>query len=130
MGGEKMGKQKLDTKGRAKIKTPEPESLWAIVQLMGHVRIAGRISEEEKFGAKIGRLDIPRGDKGEFSTEYFGASSVYRIQIVSEEIARQVASSNDSRPIHSYEMPKVPQIAGEAGDYFDQRPDEDDEVPW
>lgn len=39
-----------------------PESsveVWAIVELMGHVRLAGRLSEEEKFGAKMGRLDIP-----------------------------------------------------------------------
>lgn len=27
---------------------------WAIVELMGHVRIAGRITEEERFGAKLG----------------------------------------------------------------------------
>lgn len=32
---------------------------WAIVELMGHVRLAGRLSEEEKFGSKLGRLDIP-----------------------------------------------------------------------
>jgi hypothetical protein len=42
--------------------TPEavPES-WAIVELMGHVRLAGRLTEEERFGAKMGRLDIPKG---------------------------------------------------------------------
>lgn len=36
---------------------------WAIVELMGHVRIAGRLTEEEKFGSKMGRLDIPSGPK-------------------------------------------------------------------
>ena len=42
---------------------PEQEiaPVWAIVELMGHVRLAGRLSEEEKFGAKMGRLDIPAG---------------------------------------------------------------------
>lgn len=33
---------------------------WAIVELMGHVRMAGRVSEEERFGAKLGRIDIPQ----------------------------------------------------------------------
>jgi hypothetical protein len=37
------------------------EETWAIVELMGHVRLAGRLTEEEKFGAKMGRLDIPAG---------------------------------------------------------------------
>jgi hypothetical protein len=36
------------------------EPSWAIVELMGHVRIAGRVSEEERFGAKLGRIDIPK----------------------------------------------------------------------
>lgn len=36
---------------------------WAIVELMGHVRLAGRLTEEERFGSKMGRLDIPTGEK-------------------------------------------------------------------
>lgn len=37
----------------------QPESVWAVVELMGHVKLAGRLTEEEKFGAKLGRPDIP-----------------------------------------------------------------------
>lgn len=33
---------------------------WAVVELMGHVRMAGRVTEEERFGAKVGRVDVPR----------------------------------------------------------------------
>jgi hypothetical protein len=32
---------------------------WAILELMGHVRMAGRVTEEERFGAKMGRIDVP-----------------------------------------------------------------------
>lgn len=32
---------------------------WGIVSLMGHKTYAGKISEEEKFGAKMGRVDVP-----------------------------------------------------------------------
>lgn len=32
--------------------------MWAIVELMGHVRLAGYVTEEERFGAKLGRIDI------------------------------------------------------------------------
>ncbi len=39
------------------------EPFWAVLELMGHVRLAGRISEEERFGSKIGRIDVP-ADKG------------------------------------------------------------------
>lgn len=37
----------------------EQSDQWAVVELMGHVRLAGRISEEERFGSKLGRIDIP-----------------------------------------------------------------------
>lgn len=37
---------------------PLPET-WAVVELMGHVRLAGRLSEVERFGGKLARLDVP-----------------------------------------------------------------------
>lgn len=69
------------------------EEKWAIVELMGHVRLAGRLSEEEKFGSKLGRIDIPKGES--FVTQYFGASSVYRITLCTEETARAAGSLNN-----------------------------------
>ncbi len=78
---------------------------WAVVELMGHVRVAGRLSEEEKFGGKLGRVDVPTDDGG-FVTQYFTASSVYRLTIVSEEAARLVAKNNRVEPVHSWEIPK------------------------
>lgn len=84
----------------------QTNEFWGVLQLMGHVRIAGKISEEERFGAKIGRIDIPRED-GTFSTEYFGAGSIYRVQATTEEIARKIAAQSYDKPIHSYEMPKM-----------------------
>lgn len=32
---------------------------YAIVELMGHVKMAGRVTEEERFGSKMGRCDVP-----------------------------------------------------------------------
>ena len=32
---------------------------WAIVEVFGHRRHAGRVREEEKFGAKLLRIDVP-----------------------------------------------------------------------
>ncbi len=83
----------------------ETPDTWAIVELMGHVRIAGRLTEEEKFGGKLGRLDIPTADGG-FATQYFGASSVYRLTIVTEDVAREVAKLSPPRPVQPWEMPK------------------------
>jgi len=61
---------------------------WAILELMGHVKLAGLVTEEEHFGAKLGRIDIPNGDG--FTTQYFTGGSIYRLTPTTEEIARAV----------------------------------------
>lgn len=81
------------------------EEVWAVVELMGHVRIGGRLTEEEKFGAKLGRLDIPTEGDG-FVTQYFGGGSVYRITLVDEAAARAVAKHAQPAPVHAWELPK------------------------
>ena len=66
--------------------TPAPE-LWAIVSQMGHVTFAGKITEEEKFGGKLGRCDCPQAD-GTVVTRYFTAQSLYSLIPCAEAVAR------------------------------------------
>ncbi len=104
---------------------------WCVVELMGHVRMAGLVTEVELFGSKQGRIDIPNGDG--FVTQYFNGSSLYRLTPTTEEIARAVAISNQPEPVHRWELPK--QItAGEpnAIDVGDEgeEDEESEELPW
>lgn len=96
---------------------------WAVVELMGHVRLGGRLSEEERFGAKMGRLDIPRED-GSFVTQHFGGQSVYRITYVSEAVARHVARGCSPEPVHAWDFPKA---IGPAADRDDKSGGDDDD---
>lgn len=76
---------------------------WAILELMGHVRLAGLVSEEQLFGAAIGRVDIPQRD-GSLVTQYFGGSSIYRLTPTTEEIARAVAAKSTPAPVQKWDM--------------------------
>ena len=76
---------------------------WGILELMGHVKIAGFITEEELFGGKIGRIDIPCQDGSSF-TQFFGGHAVYRLTPVSEQVARAFAIRNQPRPVQVYEL--------------------------
>ena len=69
---------------------------WCIVELMGHVRVAGMVSEEQRFGSTVGRIDIPQGDT--WVTQYFGGTSIYRVTPTTEEIARQIATGINTAP--------------------------------
>jgi hypothetical protein len=70
----------------------ENNDSWAVVELMGHVALAGRITKPGDYGG-LWQVDIPEGDT--FRTEFFGSQSVYRIRMVSEEIARAYAPRHD-----------------------------------
>ncbi len=70
-----------------------PNTSWAIVALMGHTELAGQLTRPGEFGG-LWQLDIPdENNNGGFRTEFFGSSAVFRIRLVSEEIARAYASS-------------------------------------
>ena len=64
--------------------------LWAKVALFGHVELAGRITKPGEYGG-LWQLDIPEGET--FRTEFFSNASIFRIQLVSEAIARAYASA-------------------------------------
>jgi hypothetical protein len=81
---------------------------WAILELLGHVRLAGRVTEESHFGVALGRIDIPASDG--YTTQYFGGSSIYRLTPTTEEIARSVALQNQPAPVRTWELPKPQQI--------------------
>lgn len=86
--------------------TTTPFEVWGILELMGHVKTAGLISEQELFGTTLGRIDIPTDD-GQMITQYFGGGSVYRLTPVSEMVARAFAARNTPRPV-STEHWKLP----------------------
>ncbi len=87
---------------------------WAILELLGHIRTAGYVTEEQHFGATVGRIDIPQAD-GSLVTQWFGGGAVFRCTPTTEEVARAVAvSSNSSRPVQRWELPQL--AAGRADD--------------
>lgn len=67
----------------------ENNQQWAIVEIMGHVQTAGRISRPGDWGVLL-RVDVPDGET--FRTEYYGMATIYSVKLVSEEIARAYAN--------------------------------------
>jgi hypothetical protein len=102
---------------------------WAILELLGHVRLAGRVTEESHFGVALGRIDIPTAAGDGYTTQYFGGSSIYRLTPTTEEIARSVAAHSQPRPVQSWELPVRTAITAEqAGP--DEPDDDADNETW
>ena len=76
--------------------------VWAVVELMGHDVTAGVMKPTDIGG--VVRIDVPIDDS--FRTEYIGQGAIFRIRIVSEEIAR--AYAGPERGVIAYDEPIVP----------------------
>lgn len=85
---------------------------WAILELMGHRRLGGYVSEATVAGAGFLRIDVPGDDGGAdpdsmVATQFYSPSSVYCLTPVTEEMARAVAARNRPQPVQRWELPAV-----------------------
>jgi hypothetical protein len=72
---------------------------WAIVELFGHQRVAGKLAEQTVGGETFIRVDIPQGESA--YTRLFGKGAIYCINICEEATARNFASRL-SAPLQPY----------------------------
>lgn len=102
---------------------PQTPQAWAILELFGHARIAGAISEQAFGGAALVRVDVPEVRYTEESyidglrtpsegiipahTRSFGAASIYSINWCDEASALLAAHSIRHQPVRPYSMRNV-----------------------
>ena len=81
---------------------------WGLLELFGHQRLAGRLSEQTIGGCHFIRIDVP--DVGEVPeyTRFFTQGAIYALTVTSEDVARKLADSFQARPIHAFEL-KAPE---------------------
>jgi hypothetical protein len=85
---------------------PSHFAQWAILEIMGHQRFAGYVSEVAIGGASMLRIDVPEAGALPAFTRYFGAASVYSISPVTEELARNIAQQLEQQPVTVYDLPE------------------------
>ena len=78
---------------------------WAILELMGHRRLAGLVKEETLGAASFIRIDVPDGDGGFSATQYYNPAAVYCMTPTTKEMAEQVAAQNSPEPVSRWELP-------------------------
>jgi hypothetical protein len=109
----------------------------AIVEIMGHQRFAGYVTEQVIGWASLIRVDVPEvtdayGRIIPAFTKMFGAGSIYSITPVSEDLANLAAARLHAEPINIY-IPQLyrpeapPALAAGPDDVDDDCQDDEDD---
>lgn len=85
-----------------------PFAEWVVIELMGHRRLAGYLTEQEIAGRGFLRLEVPAVDGQSPATQLYNPTSVYCITPTTEEVARAVAASARPAPVQRWELPGLP----------------------
>lgn len=93
---------------------------WAILELMGHRKLAGYVQDVEAFGGRMLRIDVPSEPP---ATQFYGAASIYCVTPTTEETARAFAQRGGPAPVQRWEL--LPPAATTT-DAFPSDGDEDD----
>lgn len=79
---------------------------WCFLELMGHRKLAGKVSEATVFGGALIRIDIP-GKDGAVATQFYSPAAVYCITPTTEAMARAFATNNQPQPVTRWELPEM-----------------------
>lgn len=107
--------------------SPEPIG-WAVLELMGHRRLGGYVSEVEIAGKGFLRIGIPDNRPDSLHAEqFYSPGAVYAITPTTEEAARLVAAHNRPAPLHRWELPRPEAVYDDDLAARRARTDDDDE---
>jgi len=82
---------------------------WALLELFGHQRLAGLVTEIQLGGASFVRVDVPGDTKKAPSklTRMYNPSAIYSITPVTEETARMLAKQIVAEPITRWDVQEM-----------------------
>jgi hypothetical protein len=72
---------------------------WAIIEIMGHARYAGLVTEQAIGGTSFVRVDVPEVDGVPGFSKLFGSSAIFSITPTTRELAIDAIKHFGARPI-------------------------------
>lgn len=88
---------------------------WGILELMGHRRLGGFLSEVSVAGSAMVRIDVPHPQNlaETAATQFYSGQSIYCIMPTTEEIARAIARGAPE-PVSRWDLRELEPRTGEA----------------
>lgn len=86
---------------------PDETGYWGQIELMGHQRIAGHITETTVAGKGMLRVDVPDADGTTTHTRFYSPEAVYCISPTDRQIAIGLAANIKSQPVTIYDVARL-----------------------
>lgn len=83
----------------------EKLDVWAVMELVGHKKIAGRVSERIIAGQGFVQVNVPETHEHPAYTRFYGTGAIYAITPVTEVVARAAAERLVASPVSVYIPP-------------------------
>lgn len=84
---------------------------WALVELFGHQRIVGLVSEATLAGGSFLRVDVPQVGADPAFTRFFGPAAIYSISPMEESVARGLVTRYRNEPVSRFDLPQIAERA-------------------
>jgi hypothetical protein len=81
--------------------------LYAIVELFGHQKVAGKVSEQAIGSSTFVRIDVPETQSAPPFTRFVNPSAVYAINPVTEEVMLARAENIQAQPIDAWDIRRM-----------------------
>jgi len=77
---------------------------WGLLELFGHQKLAGKLTEQTIGGCHFIRIDVPCcGDQVAY-TRFFTQGAIYSMTPTTEDIARRMADRLRAAPVQAYQL--------------------------
>lgn len=106
-------------------KTKAPFDEFALVELFGHQRIVGRVTEATLAGGAFLRVDVPAFNGSPAFTRFYGPSAIYSLSPITEQIARDLMAQNRHEPVSRFDLPQLAEKVESTGPQIGSEEDPD-----
>lgn len=84
---------------------------WGLLELFGHQKLAGKLSEQTIGGVHFIRIDVPAIESEPAYTRFFTQGAIYGMTVLTEDTATKLAGYLRAKPVQAYEVPSTPRLA-------------------
>lgn len=99
-------------------------SEWCVLELFGHKKLAGLVSEVTMAGGAFLRVDVPRDAETTDYTRFYNPTAIYSMSPVSKETAVVFAAHIKEPPMTRWEI-QAPAMISAGRDFNDEDEIED-----